>query len=201
MVRQNGSKLRWLSLLTVLICVQTATVGAETIETKYQYAVKAVCSLLSTFSDGALSQGIYRTLINIGNPTNEAVEIAVKPTVAGSLGAPSGGISGVIAKKGQLAPDGVISIGCGTIAGFFCPTTEGVCFDFAALDGFVKINSPVELDVVSIHTARPAEGELSIMDVETVEPRLITKEVEVVSADQGPILQPRMLLRGPLEAK
>lgn len=191
-------KLRCILLLT-LMSLLTRTVSAEPIETRYQYAVKAACSLLLTFGDGALAQGTYRTLINIGNPTDETVQFAVKPFVAGSLGAPPGGIGGVVAKKGELAPNAVLSIDCGTIAGFFCPTAEGLCFDFGALDGFVKINSPVELDVVSIYTARPTEGEVSTIDVETVEPRQITKTVDVVSDDEGPTLRPRVMLRGPLE--
>jgi hypothetical protein len=94
-----------------------------------------------------------------------------------------------------------LSIDCGTIAGFFCPTADGLCFDFTALDGFVKINSPVELDVVAIYTARPAEAEVSTMDVETVETRRIEKTVEVVSDDELPTIRHRMMLRETPEAK
>ena len=199
------SSARWtlpcIGLLTMVACLETAEVSAETIETRYQYAAKAACSLLATFGDIALAQGTYRTLINIGNPTDQTVQFAVLPIVAGSLGAPSGGIGGVVARKGELAPDAALSIDCGTIAGFFCPTADGLCFDFAALDGFVKINSPVELDVVAIYTARPAEGEVATMDVETVETRRIAKTVEVVSDDQLPTIRHRMRLRGSPEAK
>ena len=181
-------------------CITSGKVSAETIETKYQYAAKAVCSLLSTFGDLALAQGTYRTLINIGNPTNETVTFAVKPSVSGSLGGPSGGIGGVVAKKGELAAHGALSIDCGTIADFFCPTADGLCFDFAALEGFVTINSPIELDVVAIYTARPREAEVSTMDVETVEPRAIDQRVEVVSDHELPSVRPRMMLRGTRDA-
>jgi hypothetical protein len=181
--------------------LQSATASAETIETKYQYAAKAACSLLATFGDIALAQGTYRTLINVGNPTNETVVFAVAPVVAGSLGAPSGGIGGVVAKKGGLAPQAALSIDCGTIAGFFCPTADGLCFDFAALDGFVKINSPIELDVVTIHTARPADGQVSTMDVETVEAREIAGTVAVIDDREAPTIRQRMRLRGAEEAR
>ena len=179
-----------------------APAAAEPIETSYQYSAKAVCSLLGTFGDGTLAQGTYRTLINIGNPTDAEVEFAVFPIVAGQLGEPSGGIDGVIAKKGVLAPDTALTVDCFTIAGFFCPTAEGLCFDFSALDGFVRINSPVELDVTAIYTARPGEGEVATMDVETLAPRAIARTVEVVDEeDTGPRLRPRMQLRGRAEAE
>jgi hypothetical protein len=194
-------KLHGIGLLTMIACLQTAEASAETIDTRYQYAAKAACSLLATFGDLALAQGTYRTLINVGNPTDQTVQFAVLPVVAGSLGAPSGGIGGVVARKGELAPDAALSIDCGTIAGFFCPTADGLCFDFTALDGFVKINSPVELDVVAIYTARPAEAEVSTMDVETVETRRIEKTVEVVSDDELPTIRHRMMLRETPEAK
>ena len=107
----------------------------------------------------------------------------------------------MVAKKAELAPHAALSIDCGTIAGFFCPTADGLCFDFAALEGFVKINSPIELDVVTIYTARPTEAEVSAMDVETVEPREIAERVEVVSDDQPPTFRQRLMLRGTHEAE
>jgi hypothetical protein len=186
--------------LALALSLQAATAGAEPLETSYQYSVKTVCSLLGTFGDGAMAQGTYRTLINVGNPTDTGVSFAVTPVVAGSLGQGSGGIEGVIAKKGELAPGGALSIDCFTVSSFFCPTAEGLCFDFSALDGFVRINSPVELDVTAIYTARPSEGEVATMDVESAAPRQIDRTVEV-SETSDPRFEPRMNLRGPLEAQ
>jgi hypothetical protein len=201
MLFSTASTLRRIGLVILIGCMPIAKASAETIETKYQYAAKAVCSLLLTFGDGVLAQGTYRTLINIGNPTNEIVKFAFKPSVSGSLGEPSGGIGGVVAKKGELAPHASLSIDCGTIAGFFCPTADGLCIDFAVLEGFVRISSPVELDVVAIYTARPTEAEVSTMDVETVQPRAIAERVEVVSDHKLPTVRPRMMLRGTHEAE
>ena len=187
------------------LSLHAAAARAEILETSYQYSVKTVCSLLGTFGDGAMAQGTYRTLINIGNPTDAAVVFAVTPAVAGSLGDPPGGIQGIVAKKGELAAGGALSIDCFTVAGFFCPTADGLCFDFSALDGFVRINAPVELDVTAIYTARPADGEIATMDVETAAPRQIARTVEVASGTTdgkaGLELKPRMTLRGALEAE
>jgi hypothetical protein len=204
MTTSIGSALRRLfaAALATGLGLGFAPAGAQSIETSYQYNAKAVCSLLATFGDGSLAQGTYRTLINVANPTDETVEFAVLPVVAGSLGQPSGGIGGVVARRAELAGGAALSIDCGSIAGFFCPTAEGICFDFAAIDGFVRINAPIELDVVGIYTARPADGEVATMDIETVEGRAISKTVDV--ADQeggGPTLQPRMQIRNPLEAE
>ena len=198
---QTASSPRSVLALASVLCLHAAAAGAETIETSYQYSVKAVCSLLDTFGDGTMAQGIYRTLINVGNPTDTSVAFAVIPIVAGSLGDAPGGIGGVVARKGELAPAGALSIDCFTVAGFFCPTADGLCFDFSALDGFVRINSPVELDVTAIYTARPSEGEVATMDVELAAPRQIVKTVEVADDTTGPEYQPRMRLRGALEAE
>ena len=203
MLLSTASTLRRIGLVILVGSIPTAQASAETIEPKYQYAAKAVCSLLGTFGDGTLAQGTYRTLINIGNPTNNKVVLAVKTSVSGALGDPSGGIGGVVAKKGELAPHASLSVDCGTIAGFFCPTADGICIDFSALEGFVTISSPNELDVVAIYTARPSEAEVSTMDVETIEPREITErvEVEVLSDETPPMFRQRMMLRGPREAE
>ena len=81
---QTASGSRPMLALASVLCLHAAAAGAETIETSYQYSVKAVCSLLGTFGDGAMAQGTYRTLINVGNPTDAAVAFAVIPVVAGS---------------------------------------------------------------------------------------------------------------------
>ena len=96
----------------------------------------------------------------------------------------------MIARKGELGPGGTLSIDCFTVSGFFCPTAEGLCFDFSGLDGFVRINSGVELDVAAIYTARPSEGEVATMDVESAASRQIVRTVEVVSDATGPKVQP-----------
>lgn len=181
--------------------LQASNVSAEVIQTKHQYSAKMVCSLLATFGDGFLAQGTYRTVVNIANPSKEAVTIAVKPIIAGSLGGDSQGIDGVVPRKHELPPHGAVAIDCGTIAGFFCPTADGICFDFTAIDGFVKIQSTAKLDVVAVYTARPSNGEVSTMDVEPVEGHEIDMDMDVTDTYEPPAYQPRMTVRGAHEAE
>lgn len=186
---------------TLAVALPIHEAQADVIKTKHQYTVKAVCSLLGTFGDLALAQGTYRTLINVANPNDKPVKLAVKPIIAGTLGNVGEGIDGVVPKKDELPPHGAVSIGCGTIAGFFCPTSDGLCFDFTAIDGFVKINATDELKVVAIYTARPSDSEVSTMDIETVEGRKLEKELEVTDMEAPPSFQPRITVRGAGDAE
>ncbi len=47
------------------------------------------------------------------------------------------------------------------------------------LEGFVVIDSPVELDITAVYTARPTNGEVSTMDVVTITPRKVRRAVTV----------------------
>lgn len=187
--------------LALGIGLQGSNARADIIQTKHQYTVKAICSLLGTFGDGALAQGTYRTLINVANPSDQPVKFAVKPIIAGTLGGPLDGIGGVVPKKDELPPHGAVSIACGTIAGFFCPTADGICFDFSAIEGFVKIQSTDKLEVVAVYTARPSNGEVSTIDVETVEGHEHAMEVDADDMDEPPAYEPRMRMRGAHDAE
>jgi hypothetical protein len=158
---------------------------AETLETEFQYAAKVVCSVLRPHQDGSLARGTYRTLINIHNPTDRKITFADKVALAESVGATPGSFSVTPHKKVTLQPDGAVQLSCGDIAGFFCPI-DGVCIDFAFLEGFLIIKSPVELDVVSVYTARPTEGEVNTLEVETVQPRKLREMVKVLPIEAKP---------------
>jgi hypothetical protein len=81
-------------------------------------------------------------------------------------------------KKDTLEPDGAVVIDCFAISNFFCPI-NGVCIDFTAIDGFLVINSPVELDIVAVYTARPSDGKVTSMDIENVQRRKVGKTIKV----------------------
>jgi hypothetical protein len=49
------------------------------------------------------------------------------------------------------------------------------------LEGFLVIKSPVPLDVVGVYTARPTDGEVESIDVETIQPRKIRENVKMES--------------------
>jgi len=85
-------------------------------------------------------------------------------------------------KEAVLQPGGAVEVNCFDIAGYFCPI-DGVCVDFAFLEGFLVIKSPVPLDVVGIYTARPTDGEVSSMDVEMIQPRQMKETVKIGAAE------------------
>lgn len=191
--------LRMISIFSVLIGLSlwlgsTAVRGApqaesgrysETIKTEYQYAAKVVCSLLLPHQDGTLVKGTYRTIVNIHNPADKTVKIAAKVALATEFGSDPVSFGVTPFKKAELQPDGAVEMNCFNIAGYFCPI-NGVCVDFAFLEGFVVIKSPVPLDVVGVYTARHSDGEVETMDVETVQPKQMREDVKLMPAEAAP---------------
>lgn len=179
-LRINLARTFYLSLLLMLAVIQITPpiASAEAVKTKYQYSAKVICSLLSPHQDGSLARGTYRTVINIHNPTDKKITIVAKVALADRLGTDPGPFSITPFKKTVLAPDGAVQVSCGDIAGFFCPI-NGVCVDFASLDGFLVIKSPVELDVVGVYTARHNRDDVETIDVESVPARKISEVVKV----------------------
>jgi hypothetical protein len=159
---------------------QSIASAEEVIKTTYQYSAKVICSLLLPHQDGSLARGTYRTLINIHNPTDNEITIVEKVALANQLGTDPGPFSVTPFKKSKLAPDGALQVSCFDIAGFFCPI-DGVCVDFAFLDGFLVIKSPVELDVVGVYTARHTDGDVETIDVEPVSGRKLSETVKAES--------------------
>jgi hypothetical protein len=154
----------------------------KTIKTEYQYAAKVVCSLLLPHRDGTLARGTYRTTVNIHNPTSKPITIAAKVGLATQFGSDPGPFGVTPFKEAVLQPDGAVGVSCFDIAGYFCPI-DGVCVDFAFLEGFLVVKSPVPLDVVGVYTARHTEGEVESIDVETVQPRQVRETVKVGSTE------------------
>jgi hypothetical protein len=154
----------------------------ETIKTEYQYAAKVVCSLRFPHQDGTLAKGVYRTIVNIHNPTNKKFTIAAKVALATEFGSAAGPFSVTPFRKAELQADGATELNCFDIAGYFCPI-NGVCVDFAFLEGFVVIKSPEPLDVVGVYSARHSNGEVETMDVDTVPQRQISEEVSLTAPE------------------
>lgn len=155
---------------------------SKTVKTEYQYAAKVACSLLLPHQDGTLASGIYRTVVNIHNPTNNKITLAAKVALANQFGADPGPFDVTPFKEVVLQPDGAVGVNCFNIAGYFCPI-DGVCVDFAFLEGFLVVKSPVPLDVVGVYTARPADGEVASIDVETVQPRQVRETVKLAPTE------------------
>lgn len=176
------NSLIWLPLLLIFVTYLTPVYAApannERVKTQYQYAVKALCSLLTPHQDGSLARGTYRTSINIHNPTDKKITFVEKVALAGQPGTPSGPFSVTPFKKTVLEADGAVEFNCFNIAGFFCPI-NGICVDFAVLDGFFVIKSPVELDVIGVYTARHTDSEVETVDLEIYEPRKIKSTINI----------------------
>ncbi|AKH36624.1 MULTISPECIES: hypothetical protein [Nitrosomonas] len=151
---------------------------SETIKTEYQYAAKVTCSLLLPHQDGNLAKGTYRTAVNIHNPTNKKITLAAKVALATQFGSEPGSFDVTPFKGIVLQPDGAVGVNCFDIAGYFCPI-DGVCVDFAFLEGFLVVKSPVPLDVVSVYTARHNEGEVESIAVETIQPRKVEESIKL----------------------
>ncbi len=173
-----------LGMIAVAPIAQAEPMQSSEIKTEYQYAAKVVCSLLLPHQDGTLARGTYRTIVNIHNPTNKPVTIAAKVALATDFGSEAGPFSVTPFKKADLQADGAVELSCFNFAGFFCPI-NGVCIDFAFLEGFTVIKSPVPLDVVEVYTARHTDGEVETMDVETVQPRQMHEMVKLATPETG----------------
>jgi hypothetical protein len=154
---------------------------AEPVRTDFQYAVKVTCSLLGTFGEGFLANGTYRTVVNVHNPTTKRVTVGRKVVIAGPENEPASQFSISPFRKVTVEPDGAFQLDCFAISNTFCPI-DGVCVDFTAIDGFVVIASPVELDVVGVYTvARRSDSEVATHHVELVPGRRLRQTIDVVT--------------------
>jgi hypothetical protein len=129
------------------------------------------------------------------NPTNKPTTVAAKVALATGFGSEPGPFDVTPFKKVDLQPDGATELSCFDVAGFFCPIDiDGgvVCVDFAFLEGFVVIKSPVPLDVVSVYTARHTEGEVETMDVEAIEPQRIRETIKLMPTVAGSEIKKRI---------
>ncbi len=174
------------ALLVTALC--NPAHAQQRVATRFQYSAKTLCTLATDIGFGdAFAPGRYRTVINIHNPTERKIEITRKFALAIQPGEAVGSFSITPYKSLTLEPDQAVAYNCFDISGFYCPI-NGVCVDFTAIDGFLVVNSPVELDVVAVYTAHPKGGEVSTLDTETVAGRPMPKTI-LIKPDQ-PALQP-----------
>jgi hypothetical protein len=134
-------------------------------QTMFQYAAKVV----EGRSDGdVLAPGEYWTAVNVHNPTQRTVKFRFKVAVA--LSRRPGPVSAFHSLR--LRADEALEIDRKTIL-------DLVDGDF--VKGFVVIESPVELDVVSVYTAAPEKG------VETIHTeRVPARRIEIRLPDLVP---------------
>jgi hypothetical protein len=133
--------------------------GTSGSERGYRYAVKFVCGCAGC--SGVVAPGRYCTANNVGNPTDDAVEFSKRVSIA-LPGERPGNVSRE--SRNRLDAYEAMEIDCDDIA-HHARMPDG-CF----LKGFVVIESPVELDITAVYTAGGHEGDVTTMDVETIQP-------------------------------
>ncbi len=125
---------------------------------RYQYAVKFICYGVQD-SPKDLVPGHYQTSVNIHNPHEVAVNYSSK------MASPRN-ISDWQPVR-TLKDDAVANISCADVPKYKLPPSAG-------FEGFLVIESTMELDVVAVYSAAPINGnEVSTMDVERVPGRRI----------------------------
>jgi hypothetical protein len=165
-----------LALTVAAFFVESAQAQNTIVRFNFQYAVKFVCGGASGEDSIGVVTGVYATAVNVHNPGVGKAVFAKKVAVAFPFE-----IAGPISKfrLAQLQPNQAFEIDCVDIFSFF-PEEE-----FKFLKGFVVIQSPVELDITAVYTARPSNGEVSTIDVETIAPRKLRGTVAVEPAPQA----------------
>ena len=123
----------------------------------FQHAAKIVCGK----SPGEIvAPGSYFTAVNVHNPTNRTIRLAVKVAVA-LPGLKPGPVSNF--RQAILGPDEALEIDCPDV--HMLAGTDGF------LKGFAVIESEVELDVVAVYTAAGRDGQVVTLHTERVPAR------------------------------
>jgi V8-like Glu-specific endopeptidase len=146
------------------------------------------------------AEGLYRTVINVHNPTNGEVAFAWHVSRAKGADDPAGepGFLLTPPRLAELAAGESLEIDCGDALGAFCPIGR-VCIDFLWLEGFVVLDSPAALDVTSMVSSGPPDaGRIASLDVETVAGRTEPKILEVVPLPTPPLV-PDPVFEAPTE--
>jgi len=129
---------------------------------RFQYAAKFLCTANipgTSQTTGSLLPGVYQTVVNIHNPNNVVVGYRKKIAVPG--------LEPSKFREDRLKPDFATKVDCEEVTQGF-----GIRFIHGA-EGFLVIESTHSLDVVAVYTAGPRNGEVSSMDVERVEERVL----------------------------
>ncbi|HEY7665644.1 MAG TPA: hypothetical protein VH934_21210 [Xanthobacteraceae bacterium] len=163
----------------LLVAASSTPANAQQLATRFQYSAKALCTLGGDIGFGdAFAPGRYRTVVNIHNPTDRKIEIARKFALSIQPGEAPGSFSVTPYKSLTLEADQAVAFNCFDLSNFYCPI-DSVCVDFTALDGFLVVNSPVELDVVAVYTAHPKAGEVSTLNAQTIAARRMSKIIAI----------------------
>jgi hypothetical protein len=140
-----------LSILLAVLAVVPASVAQQL---PLQYAVKFVCGKPDS---RVVAPGQYFTLVNVHNPGRETVPFLKKFAIA-LPNQKAGPVTKLIEAK--LGSDEAFAIECTEIR----KKTQSAGF----AEGFVVIESKVELDVVAVYTTSGSTGQVQTMELERV---------------------------------
>ncbi|MBI3660094.1 hypothetical protein HY230_06445 [Candidatus Acetothermia bacterium] len=162
------------AFVVVVICVGSAQAQNTIVKVNFQYAVKFVCGQSAEDHLQAV-KGIYTTAVNVHNPGVFNAVFAEKIAIARPQE-----IAGPISKfrLSQLPSDAAFELTCEE----FSSDTQT-----KFVTGFLVIESPVELDITAVYTARPSDGEVSTIDVETIASRKVRLTLSVEPGPQADI--------------
>jgi len=124
-------------------------------QSDYQYASKVVCGKL----DYILHSGLYKTVINIHNPSYDNVDFRYKFAMADN------------GKDGKISKFYYTSIGADGAQYFNCRNFSKILGSNGNLDGFFVIESDKPLDVISYYTG--GDKILKTLDVEKTYERTV----------------------------
>jgi V8-like Glu-specific endopeptidase len=152
------------------------------IKARFEYSAKVACSFIDEFDFSSFADGFYRTAVNVHNPSDKQINIAVKVSLAEPMGTAPGEPRFRVTPLhlAKLGPNETMEIDCLALTSFFCPIGDPpVCIDFFAFEGFVVIYSPITLDVTAVYSARPSNEQVETVDVEQVQPTKVKKSIEI----------------------
>lgn len=155
------------------------TLQAQGPRQRFIYTVKFTCvpevgPAQAVGVQAPFEPALYRTAINVHNFMDESVTVTKRAVLTNSEDQPRGTITGRVADL--LTPDQALSVDCLDVQQLFAGAPQPVG------DGFLVIESPVELDVVAVYTAliitagqREDTGAGLGVDVEYIQPKVLRR--------------------------
>lgn len=143
--------------------------------TRFQYTIKFLCGGSSEKSGNQhLTTGVFFTLINVHNPSAQRVTFSWKVVLETKAGISLNPPQISTFRSEAVDSNSAFKIDCVDI---FSVVVGGpvIVGGTPITMGFLVIVSPAELDVTAVYTARPQRGEVSSIDVETIQPRTMVR--------------------------
>jgi hypothetical protein len=129
---------------------------------RFQYAVKFLCTsniLGTSQTTASVLPGSYRTAINVHNPNPATARVRQKIVLGPDT------ISKYVSAR--IKPDALLRVDCDRIArGFGITSIHG-------MEGFVIVESSINVDVTAVYTAGAVGGHVVSIDVEQIHERTL----------------------------